>query len=181
MIEQIIQDIALAFLEYLAYNIVITVMLTGLLYIFMTRIYTKSSETGKPVNYGRYVMIGIFIFYCLNIITITLLSREAGSRDSFDLRLFSTFSNNMDDNRYPIENILLFIPLGCFLPFFWKRFSDPLLCLAGGFGISTAIELVQFITKRGFLQIDDILTNTIGTMLGYSVLIVIKRIRNKQK
>ena len=45
-------------------------------------------------------------------------------------------------------------------------FQRYLLCVAAGFALSCGIELVQLATGRGFCQLDDIVTNTAGTVLG---------------
>ncbi|WP_416388616.1 VanZ family protein [Enterocloster clostridioformis] len=35
-----------------------------------------------------------------------------------------------------------------------------------GFCLSCIIEMIQLITERGHFQIDDIVTNTLGTLIG---------------
>ncbi|ANI88460.1 hypothetical protein A9P82_03565 [Arachidicoccus ginsenosidimutans] len=62
-------------------------------------------------------------------------------------------------------NILLFVPVPfCLSALFGiSKWSTLLLY---GFLCSVAIEVVQFIFKIGFADINDVLTNTIGTLLG---------------
>ena len=105
--------------------------------------------------------------YFFMVISITFLSREPGSRNGTDLLLFSTFSRNPYGNRYPIENILLFIPFGWLLPLLWRPCRRLWWCLGAGILFSVVIEVSQYITKRGFLQVDDIMTNALGTMIGF--------------
>lgn len=64
-------------------------------------------------------------------------------------------------------NIIAFLPLGFFLPSvsghkmgFWS-----ILCTSCA--LSVAIELVQLITKVGTCDVDDVILNTIGGILGY--------------
>lgn len=47
-----------------------------------------------------------------------------------------------------------------------QTFLRYLLCVAAGFALSCVIELVQLATGRGFCQLDDVVTNTAGTVLG---------------
>ena len=68
-------------------------------------------------------------------------------------------------------NILLFIPIGFLLPTFVKR--KPLLW---GVGISVFIEIIQLITLRGTCETDDVISNTIGMLIGYCAFIVCKGI-----
>ncbi len=63
-------------------------------------------------------------------------------------------------------NILLFIPLGCFLPVLRRKFRHFGPTLLFGFGLSVFIELLQIFTFRA-TDINDLMTNTLGTILGY--------------
>ena len=44
---------------------------------------------------------------------------------------------------------------------------------AGGIWILLAIELVQLATARGMFDVDDLFTNTLGTMVGWSIVMLI--------
>jgi len=63
-------------------------------------------------------------------------------------------------------NVILFMPLGFFLPVLWKEFSSPSKTVVLGFFISLLIELLQIFTYRA-TDINDLMTNTLGTVLGY--------------
>lgn len=42
-------------------------------------------------------------------------------------------------------------------------------CVLTGFICSCSIEILQHITQTGFLQLDDVVTNTMGTLLGWFI------------
>lgn len=63
-------------------------------------------------------------------------------------------------------NVLLFLPLGWFLPTLWLDFKSPARTIFFGLGISLTIELLQIFTFRAS-DINDLITNTFGTFLGY--------------
>jgi glycopeptide antibiotics resistance protein len=67
------------------------------------------------------------------------------------------------------------VPLGFLLPLLWKRFEKMRLTLLFGFLLSLAIEIAQLLTHRA-TDIDDILMNTLGTIIGYYLYICIKKI-----
>lgn len=115
----------------------------------------------------RMFLLYIFYIYCFMVLSITFLSREPGSRTYVDLALFSTISKQWDKNLYPLENILLFIPLGFFLPLLWNQFKHLKNCLKAGLLFSLIIEYSQLVTGRGYCQTDDVLTNVLGTLVGY--------------
>lgn len=162
-------------------------IITGVIIVTVVCIIIKfMSKESFIKTIGNYmtklITLYIIYIYCFSVVSITFLSREPGSRDSLDLKLFSTFSSNIQNNIYPIENIILFIPLGFLLPFAWKKFRNIFWCMAAGFIFSLTIEVSQLLTKRGFCQTDDIITNLIGTMTGfgiyYGIYYGIKKIKN---
>ena len=64
-------------------------------------------------------------------------------------------------------NVIMFIPLGFFLPLNWKVFRKlPRLILAV-LGIILCIELLQMVTMLGSLDVDDVLLNMLGCSMGY--------------
>lgn len=42
-------------------------------------------------------------------------------------------------------------------------------CVLAGFFVSCTIEISQLLTQRGYMQIDDVLTNTAGAMAGWLI------------
>ena len=66
-------------------------------------------------------------------------------------------------------NIAAFIPFGIFLPFFSKRCRHFLYTSFYSLELSLLVELLQLITKVGSFDVDDLLLNTIGGMLGYLI------------
>lgn len=114
------------------------------------------------------------VWYLMMLVQITLLEREAGSRTKVSLKLFETFGGPMA-NAFVIENILLFMPYGFLLPKIWqglgrmKPISQMMVCTLAGFFSSLMIETTQFVTQRGYFQVDDIMTNTIGMFLGWGI------------
>ena len=73
-----------------------------------------------------------------------------------------------------LGNMVLFVPLGYFLPSFFARerlrphFTIP-ICMC----ISIAVELTQFLTDTGSLDVDDVILNTIGGIVGYIIYAVL--------
>ena len=68
-------------------------------------------------------------------------------------------------------NVVLFVLMGFLLPLLWKRFYSLRSTVLFGFLVSAGIELLQIFTFRT-TDINDLITNTTGTLLGY--LLVIK-------
>lgn len=65
-------------------------------------------------------------------------------------------------------NILMVMPLGFLLPYIWKSFRNIGRVTLAGFLLSAFIEFSQLFTNR-LADIDDLIMNTIGAVLGYLV------------
>ena len=68
-------------------------------------------------------------------------------------------------------NILLFVPMGAGLPFFFKGINSAGRLVAITFLLSLLIETLQLFTVTGQFDIDDVLLNTLGAALGYAFFI----------
>ena len=75
-------------------------------------------------------------------------------------------------------NIILFIPFGFLVPYIWPKFNFWKTVLTGCF-LSACIEATQYLMHWGCCDIDDVLNNTLGTVLGYLFLISYRRVLQK--
>ena len=65
-----------------------------------------------------------------------------------------------------LGNILIFIPFGFFMPMA-SRYRSFTGTVFYSFGLSLCVELFQLVTMVGSFDVDDLLLNTIGGVLGY--------------
>ena len=65
-----------------------------------------------------------------------------------------------------VLNIILFVPFGFLLPIIWKRYRTFRKTFWAGLGLSFLIEGLQIFTYR-LTDIDDLITNSVGTMIGF--------------
>jgi glycopeptide antibiotics resistance protein len=77
-----------------------------------------------------------------------------------------------------VGNIILFVPLGFFLQFFCRSITWKFVLLAT-FIISVVIEITQGIFRVGIFDIDDILLNVFGAIIGYGIYVCLKLIFRK--
>ncbi|MFA9463348.1 MAG: VanZ family protein [Velocimicrobium sp.] len=66
-----------------------------------------------------------------------------------------------------VMNIIAFMPLGFILPCISRKNRKFLKILIVGFGLTLLIELLQLVLKVGCFDVDDMLLNTIGAVLGF--------------
>lgn len=75
----------------------------------------------------------------------------------------------MDDDLYETAmNVVMFIPYGIFLPVLWDRYGNLFFTLGSGFLFSLFIETGQIFSHRAS-DINDLITNTAGTLIGYVI------------
>ena len=87
----------------------------------------------------------------------------------FDVNLnLIPFAGILDDLKNSVLNVLLFVPFGFLLPVLWTRFRGFKSTVLFGLCVSAAIELLQIFTFRA-TDINDLITNTLGTLLGWIV------------
>ena len=75
-------------------------------------------------------------------------------------------------------NILMFVPFG-FLVFTIRSGCAAWKIILAGFCISLLIELIQLTTHLGIFEMDDLITNTLGTWIG--TVVYSKRIRTSNQ
>lgn len=66
-------------------------------------------------------------------------------------------------------NVVLFMPLGIFLPRLRKRLDRFWKVLLAGSGIIVLVEVTQVLTLVGRCDIDDLILNSLGIAAGYGV------------
>lgn len=73
-------------------------------------------------------------------------------------------------------NIALFVPLGFLLPLMSRSFRSAGATVCTGFSTSLAIEFLQIFSGRTS-DVNDLLTNTVGSLLGYCLVRICVRKR----
>lgn len=68
---------------------------------------------------------------------------------------------------HAIGNLCWFVPLGFLAPRRWRGLRHPLAMLAVGAGLSLLIESMQWVLVTGTSDVDDLLWNTLGAVVGW--------------
>lgn len=157
-IIEVFSYLPMAFLICMGYAV-----LFGLVCLCVHRAGKQLSKKGL----SRYFFGStLFVIYFVVLLNTVFFSRELNSRTGTEMRLFGTWGVTMQAHAWVIENVLLFIPFGLLLPFFFPKGWNWVIMVLG-FVCSVAIESIQFYTGYGFCQLDDVVMNTLGTIIGY--------------
>lgn len=75
-----------------------------------------------------------------------------------------------------VGNVAAFVPFGIFLPVFSARCRKVWFTVFYSFELSLLVELLQLVTKVGSFDVDDLILNTIGGLVGFLIYLLGKRI-----
>ncbi|MEG0685544.1 MAG: VanZ family protein, partial [Coprobacillus sp.] len=119
-------------------------------------------KVGFVIGYQLFVCLLIAIFNITGVSDINQVLLLSYKHMNFVLYLENIFSYEC------IMNIIMFIPLGIILPLLWKNAQKCYVVFISGFSLSLLIEISQLFNQRAS-DINDILSNTIGILLGYII------------
>ena len=78
-------------------------------------------------------------------------------------------------------NVIAFMPFGFILPEVWDQLNKWYTIILLGFLFSLGIEIAQMTARVGSFDVDDLLLNTIGALLGYIVFVIAKGVWNNYR
>lgn len=157
--------------------------------VFLSREGKRHGEN-KPANWLWGLCLAGFILSVTNILwnTISLAPFFDGFKFYGNINLVPVVSIikmiktifTSDPSFFSIINLFgnigFFIPIGFFLPFISKKFSSFWLATLFGFSLSLLIEVWQlFLPARG-TDIDDIILNTLGMVIGYFLFFLVSKV-----
>lgn len=125
----------------------------------------------KQHNFNKFIAVLIFGFYLMAVFSVTGIPTVYTLNLDFGFNLIPLIDITNSPTAYIINtvlNIILFIPMGFLLPSIWKEYRSVKKTVFMGFALSVTIEVLQIFTFR-LTDIDDLITNTIGTVLGYYI------------
>jgi glycopeptide antibiotics resistance protein len=75
-------------------------------------------------------------------------------------------------------NVIAFMPFGFCLPLVFGHRVRFIQCVLYTFGLSLAIEITQLLCKVGTFDVDDLILNTLGGILGFAVFVIYRKIHS---
>ena len=131
--------------------------------LLLDRLYFHNKK--KTVLYLMFTLYLSAVYYITGLPTLSFI-RFAPSLN------YIPFLDIRSDSANAVSNIILFVPLGLMLPVLWDDFRKFKSTVLFGLSMSLTIEILQLFTLRT-TDINDIITNTAGTLIGYLLAAVI--------
>ena len=104
----------------------------------------------KVIFWFRLLPLFFMIVYVYCVLQLTIFSREPGNYGEVDMRFLVKWDEWYGEKAYLISNIIMFIPLGIFLPMLSKWTKHLILSLPAAIMCSVGIEAVQLKYQLGF-------------------------------
>ena len=120
----------------------------------------------------RFRVLLLLIAYLIAVFYITVFMREGGATNRVQMEVFH-WLQNVQNTRHMLLNITLFLPVGLLFAVLFQNRTN-VLWMSASFGllISVLIETIQLVFKFGLCDIDDIITNYIGAVIGAGIVTV---------
>ncbi|WP_081676171.1 VanZ family protein [Butyrivibrio sp. AC2005] len=146
----------------------------------------------KYISYRRLFQIFLLVAYAGVLMSFTVLRRQPGSRIGIvnldvDLGVTANGIYSIWKVIFNGLNIILFVPWGFVVCSFFKNRGFLFRILAStviGSVTSLFLECIQLLTGTGRFEVNDLITNTVGTFIGAVILAVglsIMNIRGRRK
>lgn len=146
-------------------------------------------EESKSRPY-RWLIVVIFVLYSAVLFYLVFLANEYGRNNSEILRYndinlvpFKTINNYLNAWEYVsakviitniFGNIAAFIPLGLLGPIVLPRFEKFKQLFFFSLALSLSIEGIQGLLGVGVVDVDDLILNALGAVIGYGLYALVK-------
>lgn len=138
-------------------------------------IYRRKYRGQKTFPWKKAILTVLLVGY-LGILGYATLSRLGGiGASGVNFHLFRSWRDAWNHFTFTawanvLLNIAMLIPFGILLPLLFSRFRKFVPMLLAALALTLYIESAQYLSGRGIWDIDDVFTNTLGTMMGWCLL-----------
>lgn len=139
----------------------------------------------RPFPWKKAIATVLLVGWFAITLFVTVLRHESYVFRPYNFQLFRAWIEAW--NQFTLQswlnvmlNIALFVPLGFLLPILCRWVDKWYRMLLAGFGTSLLVECIQLITCRGIFDVDDLFTNTLGAMLGWSMMMLLRTLLRRE-
>lgn len=172
------------FIEISELTTIILLLISCLLIYIGGYFYFKSTGNKKVFKFNLYLFFGMYLILLLYFLFFNHWWNRSAVDVEMNLEPFSTIKMYLKDfdsimENKPILNLLgnfiCLMPLSFFLKYLFEKQNNIFIFLITLLLLSVGIEFMQYLSKTGSFDIDDIMLNSSGALLMY-ILLKIKSI-----
>jgi len=147
----------------------------------------------KQQNLPQILMQSSFFVYVFMVLTLTgyfILFRELSTygwwenmrlrirrEDHVNLTAFKIFKIYEPSDKQIVGNLVMLFPMGIYLPILYRRLNNFFLFLLVSLLVACSIELFQLATKFRSADVDDVILNVTGAVVGFILFKTIQWLR----
>ena len=148
----------------------------------------REKSKPHPLAVLLFVLYLLLLFYLLFFSETYGRTMDSGYRYNLEpFKEIKRFWSNRDSLGWNsvitnlVGNIVAFAPFGFFLPMLCRAGRNVFGCVILSALFSLAVEVVQLFSKVGAFDVDDILLNAIGGLVGFLIYVVIRNLLRKKR
>lgn len=148
---------------------------------------SKTKKRIQAVSVGMFVLylflLAYFLFFAENFGRVYTEREYAYNLELFkEIKRFWNYREELGMTAVLtniVGNVVCFIPFGAILPVLARRARNFWVIAMLSFEFSLLVECTQLISKVGSFDVDDILLNTFGGILGFIVFTICNMVRRR--
>lgn len=156
-------------------------------------VYRRRLHGEKPFPRRLWLVLTLLLGWVVVVAGLTLICRvceeTAVSRAGYagmNLHLLRCYINAWNERslvglQLIVFNVLMFVPLGALLPFLKEKDAGARAACVVSLLATFSVEVMQLITGRGFFDVDDMLHNWLGAMLGYFAAVFLRDLARNRR
>lgn len=161
----------------------VTISVIALLLLILLSFYLYKHKKIDKLQHKFMIALSAYVVLMLYF---TVLGRYSQSYYRYDGAVFSSFlslveSFNMSGFTQLLINLLMMIPVSFLLMLIFKGEFRALWAMDFTIILTLTIEALQFFTRVGTFQLDDILNNTIGAVVGIIIFYIVNAVYKKKR
>ena len=160
-------------------GVIVLLVMWGVMKIIQTKC-SPNSKAVEIITERKGWILGLG-FYIAILIQMGVVSRTPGSISEMVWIPFQTPGGDYLVVLYSLANLVIFIPFGVLVPKVFHRVNAVWKMALVTLMTSVLIEIVQFMLACGYSEVEDVIMNVAGGVIGYLIMReVVKKISKKQ-
>ena len=157
----------------------------------MNRLKRDAVNMKSRRKHGFQLMTALYfiIIICMCVtrfnIIMTIIGGPITHIDAVNVLPFHSIRENLEYGRKPIswdmlDNMVMFVPIGIIYCYYQKKFMV-VKAIVLSFSTTLLIECAQFVLKTGVVDIDDLIINTFGGLIGILLYVLLRELSKRMK
>ena len=160
-------------------GVIVLLVMWGVMKIIQTKC-SPNSKAVEIITERKGWILGLG-FYIAILIQMGVISRTPGSISEMVWIPFQTPGGDYLVVLYSLANLVIFIPFGILVPKVFRGVNSVWAMALVTFMTSVVIEIVQFLLACGYSEVEDVIMNVAGGVIGYLIIKFIEKRKNEKR